>query len=364
MQCRVTPHVKRPRGGLVPTLMGCGALQRASPVEVNQPLARDGRHQAASQRPTNPVFNSPEAFIGSSRSGRDAPRESPVVDGHRGMLTDASRQAAQGQRGAALRFMVQDRVTLTRRLPPNIQDHAYCFQCGVFFFVGGSRVSACPNCSGGFIQYMRSAADPNWISAESARAGDFAFDDQLVDSITASLNETPAPKRPTQVSFLSSLPSQVLDKEEVAERALLDASDPRCNCAICRDTFIEGDELKMLPCHHEFHADCILLWLKGQNTCPICRWRLPEGAEDEEPPEQDAKKLIECTERPYLEAHRDDGLETPRHHSPESSEEDDPPGSHDATSPVVVVVGVTKPAEPGDVPEELLHGYGVGSLES
>lgn len=346
--------------------MGCGALQRASAVEVNQPLVRDGRHQGASQRPTNPDPNLPEAFVGSGRSGREAPRESPVVAGQRGMLADASRQAGQGQQGVALRFMVQDRITLARRLPPNIQDHAYCFQCGVFFLVGSSRVSACPNCGGGFIQYMRSAADPNWISAESARARDFAFDDQLVDSITESLNETPAPKRPTQVNFLRSLPSQVLNKAEVAERALLDASDPRCNCAICRDTFMEGDDLKMLPCNHEFHADCILLWLKGQNTCPICRCRLPEGAEDEEPPEQeqDVKKLIECTERPHLEAPRDDGLDTPRHHSKESSEDDDRQGSHERSSPVVVVVGVTKPAEPGDIADEFSNGYGVGSLES
>ena len=42
-----------------------------------------------------------------------------------------------------------------------------------------------------------------------------------------------------------------------------------------------GDELHELPCHHEFHASCIQLWLHGSNTCPICRLQLPEAAEDE-----------------------------------------------------------------------------------
>ena len=40
--------------------------------------------------------------------------------------------------------------------------------------------------------------------------------------------------------------------------------------------------MQELPCHHEFHADCISLWLRGSNTCPICRLALPEALEEED----------------------------------------------------------------------------------
>jgi len=110
----------------------------------------------------------------------------------------------------------------------------------------------------------------------------FSFDDQLENSISASLAETPIPKKPTQKSFLVSLQLTQLDKAEVEARSRLEASDPRCNCAICRDSFVVGDSVHKLPCNHEFHAGCILLWLKGNNTCPICRLQLPEGVDGEE----------------------------------------------------------------------------------
>lgn len=31
-----------------------------------------------------------------------------------------------------------------------------------------------------------------------------------------------------------------------------------------------------LPCHHDFHDDCIIMWLKTSGTCPVCRYALVE----------------------------------------------------------------------------------------
>lgn len=38
--------------------------------------------------------------------------------------------------------------------------------------------------------------------------------------------------------------------------------DEEIECAVCKQTGEVGEKYKILPCKHEFHEDCILLWLK------------------------------------------------------------------------------------------------------
>jgi len=57
-------------------------------------------------------------------------------------------------------------------------------------------------------------------------------------------------------------------------------NDPE-TCAVCIDDFVDGDKLRVLPCHHEYHVECIDLWLTTRKRfCPICK-RTIDG-EDEE----------------------------------------------------------------------------------
>jgi hypothetical protein len=59
------------------------------------------------------------------------------------------------------------------------------------------------------------------------------------------------------------------------------------SCPICTDDFIKGQDLRVLPCNHQFHMECIDPWLMNvSGTCPLCRIDLnppqPENAEQTE----------------------------------------------------------------------------------
>ncbi|KAI4292238.1 hypothetical protein PAPHI01_1512 [Pancytospora philotis] len=53
-----------------------------------------------------------------------------------------------------------------------------------------------------------------------------------------------------------------------------DIFNGNCMCSICSDGYIPGDEIALLPCHHNFHAGCICMWLRVQKSCPLCRKRI------------------------------------------------------------------------------------------
>uniref|UniRef100_A0A7M4EFP5 RING finger protein 215 n=1 Tax=Crocodylus porosus TaxID=8502 RepID=A0A7M4EFP5_CROPO len=43
------------------------------------------------------------------------------------------------------------------------------------------------------------------------------------------------------------------------------------SCAVCLDQFHKNQCLRVLPCSHEFHRDCVDPWLLLQQTCPLCK---------------------------------------------------------------------------------------------
>ncbi|XP_011474715.1 uncharacterized protein LOC101160975 isoform X2 [Oryzias latipes] len=49
-------------------------------------------------------------------------------------------------------------------------------------------------------------------------------------------------------------------------------------CQICFCDYNDGEKLRMLPCFHDYHVQCIDRWLKDNTTCPICRANLADGS--------------------------------------------------------------------------------------
>lgn len=54
-------------------------------------------------------------------------------------------------------------------------------------------------------------------------------------------------------------------------------SDPSAEiplCSVCLAEYCNADELRSLPCSHEYHAKCIDIWLKKKRACPLCNQRI------------------------------------------------------------------------------------------
>ncbi|KAJ9270117.1 hypothetical protein DTO212C5_3856 [Paecilomyces variotii] len=58
------------------------------------------------------------------------------------------------------------------------------------------------------------------------------------------------------------------------------------SCPICTDDFVKGQDLRVLPCNHQFHPECVDPWLVNvSGTCPLCRIDLNPAQAEEDGPE-------------------------------------------------------------------------------
>ncbi|KAM3826409.1 E3 ubiquitin-protein ligase ZNRF3 isoform 2-T2 [Vipera latastei] len=48
------------------------------------------------------------------------------------------------------------------------------------------------------------------------------------------------------------------------------------DCAICLERYLDGEELRVIPCTHRFHRKCVDPWLLQHHTCPHCRHNILE----------------------------------------------------------------------------------------
>ncbi|GJU02728.1 zinc finger, RING/FYVE/PHD-type containing protein [Tanacetum coccineum] len=65
---------------------------------------------------------------------------------------------------------------------------------------------------------------------------------------------------------------------QTATSALPEGED----CPICFNEFVSSKEVKEMKCKHMFHKECIHKWLRVNATCPVCRYHMPVGDDDDD----------------------------------------------------------------------------------
>jgi hypothetical protein len=92
------------------------------------------------------------------------------------------------------------------------------------------------------------------------------------------------PAVPTDERTLQALPTHVVGGVASGSnnRTPIDLSgdaasvgtDASKSCCVCLEPYVAGDEVKTLPCLHQFHCGCIDTWLRQSTVCPVCKYSL------------------------------------------------------------------------------------------
>ena len=49
------------------------------------------------------------------------------------------------------------------------------------------------------------------------------------------------------------------------------------SCRICLNQFEVGEDVKTLPCLHQFHVNCCDPWFQTKLNCPVCRHSIQQN---------------------------------------------------------------------------------------
>lgn len=107
-----------------------------------------------------------------------------------------------------------------------------------------------------------SAPDPSLAASEAERQkikgqtdADAAPDGPEVVMTETATGANPSNQAPTDTATHT-------DRETLTDNGLA--------CSVCTDDFVKGQDIRVLPCNHKFHPECIDPWLLNvSGTCPL-----------------------------------------------------------------------------------------------
>lgn len=95
---------------------------------------------------------------------------------------------------------------------------------------------------------------------------------ELIESILRQLQEL-------QVDLRTQVPLGNEETKRLPTRKYRKGEEKIERCAICVEDFTDGDGLRVLPCEHFFHRQCIDEWLINHSAvCPLCKYEVPRSS--------------------------------------------------------------------------------------
>lgn len=70
-------------------------------------------------------------------------------------------------------------------------------------------------------------------------------------------------------------PSSATSRDTGRVRASVRVVKRDRECSICQEEFCGDQSVLKLPCRHAYHEGCLMRWLEGHTTCPVCRTDFP-----------------------------------------------------------------------------------------
>jgi E3 ubiquitin-protein ligase RNF115/126 len=99
---------------------------------------------------------------------------------------------------------------------------------------------------------------------------DNMYADERWDDIITSLmgqDQTGGGAPPARQADIDALPQIELNESMLDEKG-------NAECVICKEDVVVTVLVTKLPCGHWFHKECIEVWLKEHDSCPVCRVKL------------------------------------------------------------------------------------------
>ncbi len=112
------------------------------------------------------------------------------------------------------------------------------------------------------------------LNPAHALHGDAVFSQEEMDRIITALME--ANPQSNAAPPASQVAIDGLERKNVDDKIL--GTEGKAECTICITEVHRGDEVVVLPCKHWFHDECVVMWLKEHNTCPVCRAPIEAGS--------------------------------------------------------------------------------------
>jgi hypothetical protein len=140
--------------------------------------------------------------------------------------------------------------------------------------------AACPL---GIHQVGRCTCDSFLIAEESSARASISRIVMLTEALFEVLDEIHRQPASLSLSMVSvQAPESVVNSlpcKSYRKLVTPQCSDDMEQCHICLTEYEDGEQIRTLPCKHEFHLQCVDKWLKEiHRVCPLCRGDVCEVA--------------------------------------------------------------------------------------